>query len=222
MTCDNFQRQLDDYLDGELPESDRQRLEEDLVTCLSCNRVLKQLRTLIESARHLPTEIEPERPLWPGIESRIAAAGPDTVNRRRPATPISVWRWASLAAAAALLFAIAVPLLLERQQPLAVAEAPAAAIDVATTDPGETAILARSEDGVLLPRSDLLTALEQRRSALNAEDFVRLEANVRLVDEAIAEVRTALDQNPGDRRLELLLAARYQQEVALLKQVNRV
>ena len=83
-------------------------------------------------------------------------------------------------------------------------------------------MLARSEDGVHLPRSDLLAVLEQKRGAVPTEAFSTLEANVKLVDQAIAEVRAALDESPGNRQLELLLAARYQQEVALLRQVSRV
>ena len=64
------------------------RLEEHLHTCLSCNRALKQLRALIEGARQLPAEIEPARPLWPGIESRIAVTERDT-----QAAPARYWRW---------------------------------------------------------------------------------------------------------------------------------
>ena len=218
MTCNDFERLLDDYLDDELLEDERQLLEKHLDTCLPCNRTLKQLRSLIDAARELPAEIEPEKPLWPGIESRIAAAtDADAVGARTQATSIRFWQWASLAAAAVLVLAISLPQLLERQ-PLQ----PATDIASSRADAEATAMLARSEDGVLLPRSDLLTVLEEKRSALSAEEFLSLEASATLVDQAIAEVRAALDQNPGDRRLEHLLASRYQQEVALLRQVNRV
>ena len=83
-------------------------------------------------------------------------------------------------------------------------------------------MLARSEDGVLLPRTDLLETLEMKRDVFPAETLSAIEEDVRLIDQAIAEVRAALDESPDNRQLELLLAARYQQEVALLNRVNQV
>lgn len=218
MTCTDFQKQLDDYLDGELQENERKLLEGHLETCLSCNRALLQVRDLVELAHRLPSEIDPDRPLWPGIESRIAPAATAFDGTGRPATsPARAWQWASLAAAAALALALAVPFMLEREDARGAAGEAAGLVDAE-----DTAMLARSEDGVVLPRTDLLTALERRRDTLPAAAFSQLEANARLIDQAIAEVRSALEQNPSDRRLEHLLATRYQQEVSLLKQVNRV
>lgn len=217
MTCTDFQRQLDDYLDGDLPQNERKLLEEHLDTCLSCNRILVQLRELAELTHQLPSEIDPDQPLWPGIEARIDPAASALEDTRRPAAaPARAWQWASLAAAV-LALAIAVPFLVQRQD-----DGGDEIVAARSLDAEATAMLARSEDGVVLPRADLLTALEKRRDALPADAFSQLEEDARLIDRAIAEVRAALEEHPSDRRLEHLLAARYQQEVALLKQVNRV
>ena len=219
MICSELEMKLNEYVDGELPEDDRRLIDEHLETCLSCRREIKEIRSLVEQARRLPADIEPARALWPAVESRIAGASATGSEpwARRPRSWARPGLWAPLAAAAMLLIAVAVPLLIETSEPVRHAEETTSRIDL-----GATAMLARAEDGALLPRSDLLVTLEQKRDRLPNEAFVTLEENARLVDEAIAEVRAALEESPGNRQLELLLAARYQQEVALLKQVNRV
>jgi anti-sigma factor RsiW len=228
MSCSNVEKQLDDYLDGELSEEDRHSVEKHLETCLSCNRSLEQLGSLVESARRLSSEIEPERELWPGIESRIAtplASGGIPERRRTP----SRWAlsWNPLAAAAVLLLAVALPLTFWQlgRDPAAeppVAQSAPTAFSHEIPGAAATAMLARSEDGVLLPRTDLLETLEMKRDVFPAETLSAIEEDVRLIDQAIAEVRAALDESPDNRQLELLLAARYQQEVALLNRVNQV
>ncbi len=82
--------------------------------------------------------------------------------------------------------------------------------------------LARSEDRVLLTRSDLTAAIERRRDVVD-DDLVRLlEDSTRLLDQAIGEIRWALERDPENRRLLLLLAARYRQESRLLQTISRV
>ena len=43
-----------------------------------------------------------------------------------------------------------------------------------------------------------------------------------LLDQAIGELRAALDEDPQSLRLRMLLASRYQQERKLLQRVSRV
>jgi len=253
MSCTETAKWLNDYLDGELAEETRRSVEEHLGTCLSCHRALTELRSLLERAHRLPTEIEPEEALWPGIVSRIttpavpaaalaALAEIAETGEIAEGSHRDLSRWflhkSPLAAAAVLLLAVAVPLTLwqlgrdsVQSPPVAHAERqPDRQIDRQTNhQPGQmaasrqrTAVLARSEDGVLLPRTDLLEIIERQRDILLPETLATIEENALLIDQAIAQIRTALNESPGDRQLELLLAARYQQEVALLKRVSRV
>ena len=249
MSCTETAKWLNDYLDGELAEETRRSVEEHLGTCLSCHRALTELRSLLERAHRLPTEIEPEEALWPGIVSRIttpavpaaalaalaeiAETGEIAEGSHRD---LSRWflRRNPLAAAAGLLLAVAVPFTLwqlgrDSFQSPPVAQAARKFEPQADRQPGQmaasrerTAMLARSEDGVLLPRRDLLEMMERQRDILSADTLATIEESALLIDQAIAQVRTALSESPGDRQLELLLAARYQQEVALLQRVSRV
>jgi len=82
--------------------------------------------------------------------------------------------------------------------------------------------IARSEDGVMLAWTDLVTTIERQRDVIE-EDTVRVfEENMNLLDLAIGEIRQALDEDPQNRRLRMLLAARYQQERKLLQKASRV
>ncbi len=224
MSCEEIRRHLDDYVDGELASDAREEVERHLRQCLSCRRELNELRALVRSASELPAELDPGRELWPEISARIA---PD---RSVPASPLRRGRssgrsrWLYRAAAAAALLALAVPLSLwwaGRQATEGPAVAPRAA---APRFPryAAGAELARSEDGVLLARRDLLTVVERGRDLLDPETMAVVEANMALLDEAIGELRGALEEEPVNRRLRLLLAARYQQEVRLLQRVSRV
>ena len=71
-------------------------------------------------------------------------------------------------------------------------------------------------------RTALLASLDRQRDRLPAESIEAVEQNLRLIDEAIREIRTALEQNPDNRQLNFLLADAYQQEVQLLKRLNNV
>ena len=230
MSCTEVQKWLNDYVDGELSDEVRPFVEEHLRTCLSCNRALSELQGLLEQAHRLAAEVDPEKDLWQGIASRIvtpplAAAGHE--HQRRQSLQ-ELFRWRSLAAAALLLLAIAVPLTLWQlnrsagQNPSVAQSTEPGASASRTTAGTTTAMLARSEDGVLLPRTDLLESLERQRGILSLETLTTIEENAELIDQAIAQVRTAMEESPGDRQLELLLATRYKQEVALLKRVNQV
>ena len=207
MTCAEIELLLDDYVDGALAAEEVGSIESHLGSCLSCNRALKQIRALVDRARGLPAEIEPFSDLWPGIESRISAGSAARHPRQwRPWT--RSLRWSGLAAAALLL--VLAPLTVRMRQ-----GGGEAAMEA-------RAMLARSEDGVLLPKTDLVETLERHRGILDPEVVAAMERGAREIDTAIGQIREALGQNPGDRRLQLLLASRYQQEVDLLKRVSRV
>lgn len=214
MSCDRIRNLLDDFLAGELPADVSQEVHEHLGRCLGCRREWKELQDLLQQTAELPAEILPERDLWPEIELRIAGAG---------SAPSRPW-WPYLAAAVLALAVFSAPLsrwwLGQRTD-----DAPQARSQPVELVPAETRIaadIARSQDGVLHARKDLLEMLERRRDRFDPEVLVVVEENMRLLDEAIGQLYLALEEDPGNRRLHLLLASRYQQEVNLVKRVIRV
>jgi hypothetical protein len=64
---------LQDHLDGELPPEAADRIRDHLAGCEACRSLFRDLEDLRARARALPSERDPSRDLWPGIEARIRA-----------------------------------------------------------------------------------------------------------------------------------------------------
>jgi anti-sigma factor RsiW len=60
MDCEQLVALATEYLEGALPESERERVEAHLRECDGCEAHLSQLRTAIEVAGTLPPERLPE------------------------------------------------------------------------------------------------------------------------------------------------------------------
>jgi len=215
MSCEQFREQMDDYLDGYLDKASGLALEDHVQACADCSASLRELESLLRQARQRSTALSPERDLWPGILRQI-----DQESGRHGAT---YRHWLPLAAVLALAV-LSLPLLLRQNAPESVQPAERMATDSITIDDATRAMAerARSEDRVLLTRRDLLEAIELRRDLLGPEASDSVEEGLQVLDQAVAEIRLALDENPDDRRLRLALAAKYQQEVRLLQRVSRI
>ena len=211
MNCSEIRHLLDDYLDDELSGVQQDAVERHVSDCPDCRRELDNLRSVVDRARDLSPELRPPHDLWPAIEARV-----------RPAEDTGRGWWLRLAAAAIALFVLSIPLSVwwnARQEGEPVIEVEADRGGLSLT---QQAVIARSEDGVLLPKTDLVTAIERHRDVVDVGTLTVFEENMALLDQAIGELRAALDEDPQNLRLRMLLAARYQQERKLLQKVNRV
>lgn len=228
MTCEEIQARLSDFVDGEIQEADRLAVEEHVGTCLTCRRELLQIRELLARVEELEPEIAPERDLWPAIRTGIGAAHRPRESGEPRAPGMRPW-WLGLAAAGVALAVLTTPITMwwlsrqpaEDTAPTAVVESLDERSDYGA-DTTNLALLARSEDGVLQTRIDLVSLLETQRPLLAPETAEVMESHIRIMDDAIAEIRAALDENPDDTRLVRLLATRYQQEAALLQRYSHV
>lgn len=115
-------------------------------------------------------------------------------------------RWLPLAAAAILLVATssAVTLLLTRTP----AEGPAA--------------VPALEQGYIAQAAALRGIVERERDHLAPGTIETLERNLRIIDRAIADSRAALEADPGNPDLRMLLRTSHEQKVALLQQATRI
>lgn len=219
MSCRDIRARLDDFVDGELPKRQRETVQRHLTDCSACRREEEELRSLLAAARRLPG-LAPDLDLWNGIEARLHSER-WTARLGRLGPPRRLVQPLLMAAAVVALVALSIPLV--RQQ-LAPPGGPVAAAP-AQDEIGDTAALAelaRLEDGTLTPRRDLLEAIELDRAVLAPATLATVESNIREIDAAIGEIRAALEAHPDNPHLSRLLAARYQQEVVLLKQLKRV
>jgi hypothetical protein len=222
----DFER-LNDFVDGLLEPAEYDRIERHLASCAACGERWSSLRAILDVSNALPAEIEPPADLWRDIRSRIA--GDDTDRRGRSIsgasrmpTPLrSSWGlrrpWA-LAAAAVVLVAVssAVTAVLVRRP---------------STTMVERTVPATPPNGPLLPPAsaravdadyirtvgELAETLELRRSRLDPATVAKVEASLRVIDQAIAEARRALADDPVNRTLVDILSANYERKLELLR-----
>jgi hypothetical protein len=69
---------------------------------------------------------------------------------------------------------------------------------------------------------ELATTLATQRRALAPETVATLERTLRIIDEAIAEARSALAADPGNGALLDVLSANYEQKVQLLRRASEL
>jgi len=204
MNCREVDDRLDDYEDGELSEGEFQEVELHLASCAACRENERRLRNLLALAAALPRERTPGRDLWPGIAERLSSKH---------------WggRWIGLALAAVLLFTVATGILYRRETSPSAGPSPFLPVSVESP----TALAAAEEDYARAAAS-LLAALHDRRKTLSPEAISSVEKNLEVIDRALAEVREALRQDPGNPELTRMLAATHRKKVDVLRRVMKL
>jgi hypothetical protein len=216
LTCDDVGRRIDDFLDDGLGALETEAVRAHLEACGGCRDKAAAIEELCEAARMLPRSLEPERDLWPDIAGRIN--GRRVVRGRfgRPARG-AARGWGAVAAAAAVLVVSVVAAYtvgLRQGRPETVAAAP---------DQGyRLAAFAAPEVDLERARDQLLAGLEQRRDELSPETWLVVMDNLEVIDDAIARIGTALEDNPNDGRLNRQLAVAYRQQIDLLQRATRL
>lgn len=211
---EEWTNQLSSYLDDELPAVEREALEAHLAGCAPCRAVLEDLRAVVAWA---PTYAgtAPARDLWSGIA--------DEIERRRvvtfPARGAQRFSLSQLAAAAVLVAVLsgggvwlalrggstAVPTV--ASGPVAGADAVPAFQASVFDDPEYDAAVA-----------ELVQVLDAGRSVLDSATVRVIEENLRVIDEAIAEARAAIEADPSNVHLGVRVKSHMQHKLVLLRQ----
>jgi len=208
MTCDHMESRLHDYLDGLLSGNGRAAVEAHLERCPACRDALARWQELRADTASLPREILPPRDLWPNIATRIEAAPIRPVPRFWQQT----WRWTlPVAAAAAVVLAVLYGIGQFRDAGVMPRPGSQAAFE---QDAAEAAYEAA--------RTELLQALDAREEALAPDTLKTVEENLQVIDDAVREIRTALDDDPANPRLLRMLMATRRKELGFLGQMVRL
>jgi anti-sigma factor RsiW len=236
--------QLSDYLDGELSEDDRERVDAHLRGCAACTAVLNDLKRVV--ARAASADVRPpQADLWAGIAARIdTAAGPSSapgiVPFQRRADRRFSFTLPQLAAAAALLIAVsggaAWELAVRGSRHDAVstvadgaaiaASGPAAATDGGPTAATGAADFARAENVSMADAqydaavADLEKALNAGRGRLDASTVGIVEHNLQIIDQAINQAREALAGDPANTYLSSHLVEARRRKLDLLRRAT--
>ncbi|MFI5184218.1 MAG: zf-HC2 domain-containing protein [Vicinamibacteria bacterium] len=209
MTCADVLDRLDDYEDGLLSEADLHAIELHLAGCDACREESDGSRALLRKAASAAREMDPPRDLWPGIASRIEA-------EREPAAGRRARRFLShpsgLAAAAAVVIALASILTRRGSEP---APTPTASATLVPARNGSEHVQAAEVD-YIRATGQLMDALNARRSSLSPETQSSVDENLHVIDNALRQVRDALEKDPGNRQLTKMLASTHQKKLDLL------
>lgn len=207
MDCTRAQELLDDYVDGDLSESESQKVRDHLKACAACAQSEAELRALLHRAAQLPAEIDASRDLWPGIRDTIASGSARPVPARRSAVATG---WMAAAAVLLVLLSSAVTLWVVRHRVSTPVPRPSPA--------SELVALRASEPDYIQARKALMAALDQRRRHLSPQTVTIIEQNLAAMDRALHAMKSALDKDPGNRGLAVLIESTYRQEIQLLMQ----
>ncbi len=229
---------LHDLVDGELgPERDR-AVRGHLEGCDECAAEMEFLLELRASARELPGEIAPPRDLWSDIAARLeprnaAVAEPQVIGISRGGrTERPRWQqWGALAAAAVVVMAVSSAMTVKLMQdpavsPVATDTGPGVVAPAPSSEPQRpvTALAAfePTEQEYLATLAELERAFQEHRGSLSPQTVAVVEENLRIIDRAIEEIRTALIADTGSVELPLLLSGVYRSKVDLLESTVRL
>jgi len=181
----------------------------------------------------LPTEVEPSRDLWPGIEQRLDRRG----TGDRTLGP----NWMSgMAASLALAAVIAVTALslarLSSDQEYGAPELAASGTQVEVSPPtgvadgqGTVSVVPAQFAGGLGLGADyqrdheaLAERFGQQLDALPPETRKAVTKNLEDIRRALHEINGALSENPDNTLLQQLLLATYREELAMFVRVDRL
>jgi predicted anti-sigma-YlaC factor YlaD len=218
MKCHEALDRLDDLVDAALPEEERLAVEAHLASCPGCGRQEQRLQEILAEARELRRERTPSRDLWPEIAREIGAGNLVSGEFARPKA--SRWWMPALATAAAVLaVATTVAMLREGGMPFAVPGAETAtAIPVSR---GQVELL-DAEQGYARAAAELLAALAERGDSLSPETRASVDRNLAMIDQAMKEIRAALEKEPGNRDLTRMLASTHRKKVDVLRRVVKL
>lgn len=215
--------ELHDAADATQSPADASRAARHLTHCARCCTDVDRIRELLALAASLPRSIDPPADLWPDIQTRIrrqpvAAATGIATSHSRWESFVRDRRW--LAAAAVLLIIASSALTALFMGPPAndLARAPDS-IAPASGPEGGPIVRTVSDEYDRLDR-ELAALLAAQREKMQPETVAKVERNLAIIDAAIAEIRQALAEDPGNDALRQLLKASYGQKSALVRQVS--
>jgi tetratricopeptide (TPR) repeat protein len=210
---DTWTNRLSEYLDGDLPESERAALEAHLPGCADCRATLEQLRRVVARAQGLDDRA-PAADLWPAIARHVGVVSLDARRARRRLS-FTVPQLAAAAVALALLSGGSAWLLVRR--PAGRGERPTQSNTTSSpilTNVGTYEANPRYAAAV----ANLERVLARGRNRLDTATVRVIEKNLGIIDRAIRDAQSALAADPANSYLNLHLAQEMRRKLELLRQ----
>ena len=224
---------LNDLVDGLLPAAEVASARAHVDACPVCREEYARLSEVVQQLRALPRSADTPEVAWSGIGRRIGSAGtslPGTTDdvpaevvplRRRGRTPrrltFSIPQLAAAAVVVSFVSATTVWLALGPggSSPVGIAsDAPDGAYEIRTAS-AETAGKVAEYDAAI---ADLEDILGRGRVLLSPETLATLENSLQTIDDAIGEVREALERDPASELLLRMLVTQQRTKLQVLRQ----
>jgi hypothetical protein len=215
--CDEIQPRLGDLVDGTLDAADRDAVEAHVRACERCAGVVRDFDLLRRAARSLGP-IDPPPHVWLEIAGQLRQAIPPAPVALAPKTGVApAWHWAGLAAALVVVTTgTYVFLQLERPAPT---RAPAAAPGAAS---GSVQVFADELTEAMTHYEKAIAELElitkTNNGSLDPTLAATLQKNLLVIDDAIAESRTAFTREPTSVPARDSLLEALQRKVSVLQE----
>jgi hypothetical protein len=220
---DSWTERLSEYLDGELEDVERKEFESHLAACTDCRENLQQLREVVIQAQHL-ADIPPATDLWPGIADQIAP--PERVVVAEPSrSPFWKLRFSfslpQLATAGIAVFLVSLGVTWWMGQNLSPGRTNLSFGQSATS---ESVLTASSQAYIEFGQevSALKRLLVDEGDKLDPETVRVIEKNLKIIEEAIAQSRLALDSDPANADVQRHLVATMGGKVKMLRRAADV
>lgn len=229
MSSDRFTDLLSAYLDGELNDVEKHRLELHLKECAACRSVLGDLRAIILAAPQYQGR-DPSRDLWPAI-SRYLKSEAKVIPLRRGSTGHIEDAAALLHPPAPRRSRLGWPLLLAASLLIALVSGGTVWLATRGTTPDSLSPPVRQSAGSSARNAgfaasqyesavaDLEKVLADGREKLDTSTVRVLEESLRKIDTAIAEARAAIQRDSTNAFLNRQLAANMRKKLNLLRAV---
>jgi hypothetical protein len=204
-----------DVADGTLGADIPTDVTDHLAHCAACAADVTRVRQLMTRVREAPPPADPSGDLWPDIRARIEREKIVQLSSAamRGAAP-SVFRVPVLAAglaAAVILILIALPYVRTGKARIATTNAAPSA---------EVRLAADSARTFEREATILLNELELRRAMIPPQRRTAIDHDLKVIDDAILDLKQAIERDPNNPALRRLLASSYRQKIDVLKRAG--
>jgi Putative zinc-finger len=216
MTCQEYDGQIDDYVDGSLAESIRLDCEAHLATCASCRALTIDLQTIKTATRTLEPQV-PSPQVWYKLAAAIEADSGGV-----SAVWFGGWQRAAAGAVTCAMLIASLSWIGSRLTPAAreherMAAAPSSTVIESTPlDAADFTLVEQQYTSAIAGLEDITRG---ERSSLDSNTADVLTASLTVIDGAIGESRAALDKEPESAVAQDSLVEALRNKVALLQDI---
>jgi anti-sigma factor RsiW len=226
MKCPGSSFPWEDLLDRRLSDDRTKELMAHLQVCAGCRAGFQEAAALRNTLSRLPKRMTPRRDLWQDIEKRIHSGVRDArapgysrllrFGARAPGRS-RVYRFAPLAAAALLLAGILVASLVQVLSPPSPRGFVTQLVSLGGGSPSIVRRFSEIERRYQRVKTGFLETMESSGDAVDPRFASMVATQLEIIDQAVNELERALEAQPENRMLWLLMAQANESRMEILQ-----